>query len=197
MLHQQDGHPDQHSPVERILHYLSMWFWSAVWCILRKKQPVTVDKSWKVLFFKSPILLSDCTASTNAALNKVPPSAVKLRCRRQASGKGKHVFRFSFVPKRSLVCRYPCTSRTVATLNLKKKKSTHFLSWSDCLQWEAATSGDLRRCVNDENLFTCLLILFTIVYLCTYAMYLNLENNKLNTVKKNRDKQKRQAKGEF
>lgn len=54
---------------------------------------------------------------------KVPPSALKRRCKRQASGKGKHVFRFAFVPKRSLVCRYPCTSRPDATLNLKKKKN--------------------------------------------------------------------------
>lgn len=48
-----------------------------------------------------------------------------------------------------------------------------------------------------ENLFTCLLILFTIVYLCTSAMYLNLENNKLNTVKKGtskKDKQKENSK---
>lgn len=145
MLHQQDGHSHQHSPVQRVLH-VCWWIIALTFNVVigvGKIQPATLQKSWKVLLpfskewkmlfiyflVNSALLLTgwlEVTASTNAARNQSP----SFSCGRQAGGaRGKQAAR------RAMGFRFACRlfSRRRRTLAALILKSFGFLQCQDSI----------------------------------------------------------------
>lgn len=98
LLHQQDAHPDQHSPVHRILHLYRPDDGGS--SQHREKNSLGLGENpEKSLFFKLPLRLCECTASTNARSapqSPPPPTGALLAAGlRQAHREGKQRFRLT------------------------------------------------------------------------------------------------------
>lgn len=133
LLHQQDGHPDQHSPVQRILHVYRSAV-GLVWCRLRKNS-LWLSENPEKCFSSSP--RSYCLTVQHPPTQRSTKSLLQL----WGSGAGGKLATRKKTTSALLVFFSPNTRwcscipavREQSRHLIWRKKSTNFLSWPYCI----------------------------------------------------------------